>query len=120
MTEKKKGEFVPTQKIMGMQVIDNKGSSVGNVKDIGVNVIEKKINLIVTTKARTDLQIPWEDIQSIVDVVLVGKEVEIPKGPEIAQAPVPPPPPPPNNCPNCGTPVIPIARFCPKCGTKLK
>jgi len=118
MTEKK-GEFVPTQKIMGMQVIDSKGSSIGSVKDIGVNMVEKKINLIVATKARSDLQIAWEDIQSIVDVVLLRKEIEVPKAPEAAQVGVPPPPPP-GNCPNCGASVIPTARFCPKCGTKLK
>lgn len=118
MTEKK-GDFVPAQKFVGMQVIDSKGSAVGNVKDVGVNVLEKKINLIVTTRARSELQVPWDDVQSVVDVVLLRKEIEIPKGSEGAQAPVPPPPPP-GNCPNCGTAVIPTARFCPKCGSKLK
>jgi sporulation protein YlmC with PRC-barrel domain len=120
MTEKK-GVFVPTQKIVGMQVIDSKGSSVGTVKDIAVNVLEKKISLVVTTRARSDLDVPWEDITSIVDVVLLRKEVETPKAPEVTQIPVPPPPPPgPNVCPNCGTSAIPTAKFCAKCGTKLK
>jgi len=119
MTEKK-GEFVASQKYMGMQVIDSKGSSVGSVKDVGVNVVEKKINLIVTTRAGSDIQIPWDDIQSVVDVVLLRKEIELPRMPEVTRAPVPPPPPPPTNCRNCGTPVIATARFCPKCGTKLK
>ncbi len=119
MTEKK-GEFVPTQKFIGMQVIDSKGSSVGTVKDVGVNVVEKKFNLIVTTRARSDIQVSWDDIQSAIDVVLLRKEVEVPKAPEAAQAPVPPPSPPPTNCPSCGTSVIAAARFCPKCGNKLK
>jgi len=118
MTEKK-GEFIPAQRIMGMQVIDSKGSSVGSVKDVGVNVMEKRINLIVTTKAGSELQVSSDDIQSIVDVVLLRKEIETPKAPEAPQAPSPAPPPP-SNCPNCGAPVIPTARFCPKCGTKLK
>jgi hypothetical protein len=83
------GEFVPTQKIVGMQVIDSKGSSV-----------------------------PWEDIQSIVDVVLLRKEVEVPKVAEAAQPRVPPPGS--SHCASCGAPVISTARFCPKCGTKLK
>jgi sporulation protein YlmC with PRC-barrel domain len=117
MTEKK-GDFVPAQKFVGMQVIDSKGSTVGNVKDVGVNAVEKKINLIVTTRARSELQVPWDDVQSVVDVVLLRKEVEIPKGAEAAQAPVPPPPT--SNCPNCGTFVVATARFCPKCGSKLK
>ena len=117
----KKGVFVPTQKIMGMQVIDSQGSSVGSVKDIAINVPEKKINLIVTTRSRTDMDVPWEEITSIVDVVLLRKQIELPKTPELAQIPVPPPPPPAvNNCPNCGASVIPTARFCPKCGTKIR
>jgi sporulation protein YlmC with PRC-barrel domain len=117
MTEKK-GEFVPAQKFIGMQVIDSKGSAVGTVKDLGVNIVEKKFNLIVTTRARSEIQISWEDIQSVLDVVLLRKEIEVPKTAE--PVPTPPPPPPMNNCPSCGTSVIPTAKFCPKCGSKLK
>jgi sporulation protein YlmC with PRC-barrel domain len=116
MTEKK-GEFVPAQKFIGMQVIDSKGSAVGTVKDLGVNVIEKKFNLIVSTRAKSELQVSWEDIQSVVDVVLLRKEIEVPKVAESVPAPVPPPPM--NNCSNCGTSVVPTAKFCPKCGRKL-
>jgi len=114
----KKGEFVPAQKFIGMQVIDSKGSAVGTVKDLGVNVVEKKFNLIVATRARSEVQVSWEDIQSVVDVVLLRKEIEIPKAAEPAPTAVPPPPT--STCPNCGTSVIPTARFCPKCGSKLK
>ena len=116
MTEKK-GEFVPSQKFTGMQVIDSKGSAVGTVKDLGVNVVEKRFNLIVTTKTGSEIQVTWEDIQSVLDVVLLRKEIELPKTTEPG---VPPPPPPMSNCPNCGTSVIPTAKFCPKCGSKLK
>jgi sporulation protein YlmC with PRC-barrel domain len=114
----KKGEFVPAQKFIGMQVIDSKGSAVGTVKDLGVNVIEKKFNLIVTTRAKSELQVSWEDIQSVVDVVLLRKEIELPKTAEPIATPAPPPPT--NACPNCGTSVVPTAKFCPKCGSKLK
>jgi sporulation protein YlmC with PRC-barrel domain len=115
----KKSEFVPAQKFMGMQVIDSKGSAVGTVKDLGINITEKKFNLIVMTKARSDVQVSWDDIQSVVDVVLLRKEIEMPKVAEMA-APVPPPPPQINNCPTCGASVLPTARFCPKCGGRLK
>jgi sporulation protein YlmC with PRC-barrel domain len=113
-----KGEFVPTQKFIGMQVIDSRGFAVGTVKDLGVNIVEKKFNLIVTTRARSDIQISWEDIQSVLDVVLLRKEIEMPKSVEPVS--IPPPPPPMNICPNCGTSVVPAAKFCPKCGSKLK
>ena len=115
----KKNEFVPAQKFIGMQVIDSKGSAVGTVRDLGINVGEKKFNLIVTTKTRSDVQVSWEDIQSVVDVILLRKEIEMPKTAELASIPVPPPPPI-SNCPNCGTSILPTARFCPKCGGRLK
>jgi len=118
MTEKK-GEFVPTQRFIGMQVIDSKGSMVGTVKDLGVNIVEKKFNLIVTTKASSEIQISWDDIQSVLDVVLLRKEIELPKAAEPAAAP-PPPPAPMKICTNCGTSVLPAAKFCPKCGNKFK
>jgi len=114
----KNGQFVPAQKIIGLQVIDSKGSAVGTVKDLGINVMEKKFNLIVTTRARSEVQVTWEDIQSVVDVVLLRKEIELPKTTETVQPPVPPPPP--TNCPNCGASVLSTARFCPKCGSKLR
>jgi sporulation protein YlmC with PRC-barrel domain len=116
----KKGEFVPSQKFIGMQVIDSKGFAVGTVKDLGVNVVEKKFNLIVTTRARSEIQISWDDIQSVLDVVLLRKEIEVPKTAETFAIPPPPPPPPMNICPSCGTSVVPVAKFCPKCGSKLK
>jgi sporulation protein YlmC with PRC-barrel domain len=120
MTEKK-GEFVPTQRFIGMQVIDSMGSMVGTVKDLGVNIVEKKFNLIVTTKARSEIQISWDDIQSVLDVVLLRKEIELPKAAEPAAAPPPPPPLAPMKiCTNCGTSVLPAAKFCPKCGNKFK
>jgi sporulation protein YlmC with PRC-barrel domain len=111
MTEKK-GEFVPAQKFIGMQVIDSKGSAVGTVKDLGVNVTEKEFNLIVATKASSEIQLSWGDIQSVLDVVLLRKEIELPKTTEHGL----PPPPPMSNCPKCGTqlddePVIPGEPF---------
>ena len=117
MTQKK-GEFVPAQKFIGMQVIDSKGSAVGTVKDLGVNIVEKKFNLIVTTRTRSEIQISWDDIQSVLDVVLLRKEIEVPKAAETVATP--PPPPPMNICANCGTSVVAAAKFCPKCGNKLK
>lgn len=119
MTEKK-GEFVPAQKFIGLQVIDSKGSAVGIVKDLGVNIVEKRFNLMVTTRAKSDIQISWDDIQSVLDVVLLRKEIQLPKTAETVTTPPPPPPPPMNICPNCGTSVVPAAKFCPKCGNKLK
>jgi sporulation protein YlmC with PRC-barrel domain len=81
-TEKK--TYLPSQKFVGKQVIDVKGSMIGNVKDLAVSVGEVDLALVVITKAGADIQIPWSDIQSIEDVVLLKKIIELPKVPETA------------------------------------
>jgi len=112
MSSQKK--FVPFQKIVGMQTIDLKGTLVGTVRDVAVNVTEKEMALIVATRGKTDMEIPWSQIQSIEDVVLLNKAVEVPA------LPTPPSlgPPATATCPNCGAAIPAHAKFCPKCGSK--
>ena len=69
-----------------MQVIDSKGMLVGNVKDVSVNFQERCLAFLVTTKNRTDLDVPWEDVMSVDDVVLLKKEIELPNPSEEAKA----------------------------------
>ena len=101
-----------------MQVIDNKGSLVGNVKDVSVDFRNKGLAFRVTTKARTEMDMSWEDVLSVEDVVLLKKEVELaaatslPTTPPTVQAVM--------ICPNCGTSGPGHAKFCPKCGANLK
>jgi len=44
-----KGKFVPAQRFPGMQVIDSKGTLVGNVKDVSVNFQERNLAFLITT-----------------------------------------------------------------------
>ena len=117
MSEKRK--FVPAQRYVGMQVIDSKGMVVGNVKDISVDFQGKALAFLVTTKNRTDLDVPWDDVVSIEDVVLMKTEIELPKlvEPETSsttpvQAMI--------ICPNCGASAPGHAKFCPRCGHSTK
>lgn len=117
-----KGKYVAVQRVIGMQVIDLKGTVVGNVKDVSVDLDERDMALLVTTRSRTELNVSLDDVKSIEDVVLLSKTIEIPK-PETMAPPsltVPVPSPGTMACPNCGTTVPSHAKFCPKCGTKLK
>jgi len=110
-------KFVASQRFVGMQVIDNKGTMVGNVKDITVDFKNKAIAFRVTTKARTEIDLTWDDVLSVEDVVLLKKEVDL----GVAAAAMPPP-----SvqavmiCPNCGASAPGHAKFCPKCGATLK
>jgi sporulation protein YlmC with PRC-barrel domain len=110
-------KFVPSQKYAGIQVIDSKGAVVGNVTDVSVDFRNKALAFHVTTKARTEIDIPWDDVLSVEDVVLLKKELEIA---EPTAAPTPPPAVQAALiCPNCGASAPSHAKFCPKCGASL-
>jgi sporulation protein YlmC with PRC-barrel domain/ribosomal protein L40E len=115
---KEASKFVPAQRFAGMQVIDNRGTLVGNVKDVSVDFRNKALAFRVTTKAHTDTDMSWDDVLSVEDVVLLKKEVQL-HAATPAQAP-------PATvqavmiCPNCGTSAPGHAKFCPKCGASLK
>lgn len=121
MSESSIKKAIPAQKLTGMQVIDTKGALVGAVKDVGIDLNEQKLILIVTTRAKTDIEITWSDIQSIEDVVLLGKEIEIPEIPaSTSQVPPSPPAAVVTVCPTCKTTVPAHAKFCPKCGKPIR
>jgi len=115
--------FMPLQQFIGLQVIDTKGSLVGNVKDLSLDFETKDISFKVTTKNKGEMEFGWEDIQSVEDVVLLKKQVEIPASPledkrqdsseeQIVQALL--------ICPSCGASSPARAKFCSKCGADLK
>jgi len=113
-----KMKFVPVQRFSGMQVIDSKGMLVGNVKDVSVNFQERNLAFLVTTKNRAELDVPWEDVMSVEDVVLLKKTVDLsPDEPKsvstvAVQAVL--------TCPSCGASAPGHAKFCPKCGRNLR
>ncbi len=117
MTSKESSKFVPAQRFTGMQVIDSKGSVIGNVKDVSVDFQNRAMAFRVATKTGSELDLPWDDVLSLEDVVLLKKELELPKpqaqpGPPLVQAVL--------ICPTCGSSAPGHAKFCPKCGTSLK
>jgi len=117
-------KFKQAQHFVGMQVIDSKGTVVGNVKDVSVDFQSKSLAFHVSTKNRSELDMGWDDVQSVEDVVLLKKEVDLASIPEAqtssstADSPV--------TiqavliCSNCGTSAPGHAKFCPKCGTALR
>jgi len=119
-------KFLPVQRFVGLQVIDAKGVLVGNVKDIAVDFHNRSLAFVVAAKNGRELDISWEDVLSMEDVVLLQKEITLPQQvtppPQEAKSTTQPPPPVQAMmiCPNCGGSAPGQAKFCPKCGHTLK
>jgi sporulation protein YlmC with PRC-barrel domain len=122
LSSKESGKYVPTQRFAGMQVVNIKGVVVGNVKDVSVDFQNKALAFRVTTRNKTELDVGWDDILSLEDIVLLKKNVDLPT----SAPPTTPTPPPPATgqarviCSSCGASSPARAKFCPKCGASFK
>ncbi len=110
---------MPSQRFAGMHVIDSRGAVVGNVKDVSVNFKKKALAFRITTKTHLEMDVAWDDILSVEDVVLLKKEIDLeeaaatalPKSEVVVQTAM--------ICPSCGASAPGHAKFCPKCGAPL-
>lgn len=127
MSREKQSTLV--RNLLGKQVIDIKGSLLGSLKDLKLTVGGQEVEAVVELKTGGLVSIPWSDVQSVEDFVLVKKPVKVKevekKVEEVTEAQevkveAPPPPPPLLICPNCGAKAPSHAKFCPKCGRKLQ
>ena len=121
---KSEKKYKQTQHFVGMQVIDSKGTVVGNVKDVSADFQNRSLAFRVATKNRSELDMSWDDVQSIEDVVLLKTEVDTTKLSEAQEAPLTAESPVTIQsvliCSSCGTSAPGHAKFCPKCGTALR
>lgn len=120
---KEDAKYVAAQRFAGMQVIDSKGTVVGNVKDVSVDFKNKTLAFRVTTRKHSELDMGWDDVQSVEDVVLLKKEVDLTSIPEAHGGTQNEPPigiQAVMICPSCGASAPGNAKFCPKCGTTLR
>lgn len=70
---------VSRSKILKMQVYTPSGKYVGIVEDIGFEPGTTEIKLFIKTRAGTTLTVDWTDVKTVGDIIILGKEVEIPK-----------------------------------------
>jgi len=117
-------KYLPAQRFVGMQVIDSKGSVVGNVKDVSADFQSKTLAFRVSTKNRSEVDMTWDDVQSVEDVVLLKKEVDLASMPKLQTGTSAGEPPVTIQavliCPNCGSSAPGHSKFCPRCGAALR
>jgi|YelNatPaOPRAMG01_1025707.scaffolds.fasta_scaffold11231_8 sporulation protein YlmC with PRC-barrel domain len=124
-----KGNYVSYQAVIGKQVVDMRGALIGEVSDLAFDFKKPEIILRIKTKTKEGLEVSSTDILSVEDLILLKKEVKLPKvEAEIAPPSTIPPPPearipepvPTIICPSCGARAPSRAKYCPKCGNKLR
>jgi len=121
--------FVKRGDVVGKQVIDNRALVLGSVRDISFAIVGDSVELALAVEVgKTDVHIPWTEIQAIGDVVLLKVSRERPTSPLVTPAVAAPSTPtqptlPPlvieRSCLECGYRNPPDAKFCIKCGKKL-
>ena len=103
--------FVSRENIIGKQVIDQKASVIGKVKDVAFSVGGEKVEVALIVDAGGEqLTVEWSSVKAVGDVVLLNKELEVKPKPKLEYA----------TCPKCGYQNKQDARYCASCGSPLK
>ena len=84
MSEKKS---IPRSKIIGMKVYDPDAEYVGDVVDLGLVPGEATFTLIIRAKTGATIEVSWENVSKIGDIILLKEKVEIPSAPAAPAAP---------------------------------
>lgn len=117
--------FISIRDLLDKQVIDNKGSLLGVIKDLKLLIGGQEAETFVELKSGEEVKIPWSDVQSVEDFVLLKKvEKKLSKVKEPARAPkepaqTPSVPSPILVCTGCGAKAPRHAKFCPRCGKTM-
>ena len=90
--------------ITGISVYDSEARKIGIVKQVGIQMGQAGVVLIVTKNDGSDVAIKWDEIKKIGEIVLLGK---IESGTS-------------TKCDGCGYVNNPDSKFCESCGKKTK
>lgn len=105
MAKQSKEKSITKDKLIGMKVIDSKGSIVGTVTDIGFTVGKAGTSLIIEDKDGETREVSWEsEVQGAGDFVLLKPQAGTPVAvvPQQQGASV---------CPTCGGPLTYIQQY---------
>lgn len=113
----KKIDPISVKEILEKKVIDNNGTLIGVIKDIELS-LAGQINVSIETKTGDLIEIPFSDISSVMDFVLLKETAKIinkrksQSKKDVSKKII--------VCNKCGIKAPGIAKFCPKCGNKIK
>lgn len=102
--------FVAIRKLIGMSVYDSDAMLVGTVKEIGLRDNKSKIVMAISTTEQSEMEVLWDQIARIGDVVLLKISIVAKTSPGITS---------PNKCNKCEFENKQDSKFCEQCGNKL-
>jgi sporulation protein YlmC with PRC-barrel domain len=105
--QEKEKKALTKDRLIGMQVIDSEGNTVGTVQDIAFTVGKVGMTLIIETKKGETKEVPWEEIQAAGDFVILKPPAAQPQA--LAAQPTAQAQPP--RCPTCGGPLTYIQQY---------
>ena len=78
---------VSRSELIGKNVYDQEAKLIGTVHDVALKIGEKEITLVVRTPGGTTVEVPWDKVAAVKDIVLLKEKVELP--PEALKQAVP-------------------------------
>lgn len=93
--------------IVGMAVFDSNARKIGTAKQVGVDSSQSLV-LVIATPDGNDVTIPWNQIKSVGEIILLGEKSSSSK--TVSENP---------KCPSCNFENKQGSKFCEQCGTKL-
>src|SRR5574338_304552 len=97
-------EVTTFNSLTGLAVYDSEARRIGSVKQVGIQIGQQGIVLVVTKKDGSEAVIKWDEIKKVGEIVLLGSK-ESNSG---------------SKCSGCGFENKSDAKFCESCGKKIK
>lgn len=69
---------VQRSELIGKHVYDQQAKLIGEVVDVVLKIGEKEISLSVRTPGGTSLEVPWDKVAAVKDIILLKEAVELP------------------------------------------
>ncbi|HSB57782.1 MAG TPA: PRC-barrel domain-containing protein [Nitrosopumilaceae archaeon] len=97
-------EVTTFNSLTGLAVYDSEARRIGSVKQVGIQIGQQGIVLVVTKKDGSEAVIKWDEIKKVGEIVLLGSKESNSS----------------SKCSGCGFENKSDAKFCESCGKKIK
>ena len=69
---------ISRSEIIGKRVYDQEAKLIGEVTDVALKLGEKEVTLIVKVPSGSTIDVPWDKVAAVRDIVLLKEKVDLP------------------------------------------